>query len=298
MHPAGSLIFFTVLSGLGFGWMAFLGLGYGPETGGWEAFSRLFPAAALAAAGLSGSLLHLGNPRRAWRALSQWRSSWLSREGVFALAALGSFAIFAALWVFAGAKIAPLGALAAAFSALTVLATGMIYAQLKAVPRWRHWSTPALFLALSAAGGALLSGLFALSAGLLALSLAVQLVAWHEGDRAFSRTGSDLGTATGLGSRGRVRLLEGPHTGRSYLTEEMGFRVARRRSRALRRVAVVAGYAVPAALLLWAAQGGPGAVAAPALVLHLIGVAASRWLFYAEAEHVQSLYYGLGANRA
>src|SRR5262249_13630620 len=28
---------------------------------------------------------HLGKPLRAWRALSQWRSSWLSREGVAAL---------------------------------------------------------------------------------------------------------------------------------------------------------------------------------------------------------------------
>src|SRR6185437_11174293 len=28
---------------------------------------------------------HLGRPERAWRALSQWRSSWLSREGIASL---------------------------------------------------------------------------------------------------------------------------------------------------------------------------------------------------------------------
>jgi DMSO reductase anchor subunit len=29
-----------------------------------------------------------------------------------------------------------------------------------------------------------------------------------------------------------------------------------------------------------------------ALPVHLLGVAASRWLFFAEAEHVVALYYG------
>ncbi len=39
-------------------------------------------ALGLIAAGLLSSTGHLGRPERAWRAFSQWRSSWLSREGV------------------------------------------------------------------------------------------------------------------------------------------------------------------------------------------------------------------------
>jgi DMSO reductase anchor subunit len=31
---------------------------------------------------------------------------------------------------------------------------------------------------------------------------------------------------------------------------------------------------------------------APALLVHLAGMLALRWLFFAEAEHVQALYYG------
>ncbi len=42
-------------------------------------------ALVLIGGGLLSSTLHLGNPQRAWRALSQWRSSWLSREGVMAM---------------------------------------------------------------------------------------------------------------------------------------------------------------------------------------------------------------------
>ena len=37
--------------------------------------------------GLVSSTLHLSHPERAWRAFSQWRSSWLSREGVAAVGA-------------------------------------------------------------------------------------------------------------------------------------------------------------------------------------------------------------------
>jgi hypothetical protein len=40
----------------------------------------------LVSLGLLSSTFHLGHPERAWRAFSQWRSSWLSREGVAAVA--------------------------------------------------------------------------------------------------------------------------------------------------------------------------------------------------------------------
>src|SRR5687768_16431581 len=88
MHPAFSVIFFTTASGAGFGLLFWLGLlalagGLPPRA---AALTLLALGAALAAAGLLSSLGHLGQPRRAWRAFSQWRSSWLSREGVFALA--------------------------------------------------------------------------------------------------------------------------------------------------------------------------------------------------------------------
>jgi hypothetical protein len=43
-------------------------------------------AAYLVSLGLLSSTFHLGHPERAWRAFSQWRSSWLSREGVAAVA--------------------------------------------------------------------------------------------------------------------------------------------------------------------------------------------------------------------
>src|SRR4249919_987270 len=85
MHPALSVIFFTAISGCGYGLLFLLGLGLAANAqlfGRNEALLVLATGAVFAAAGLISSLFHLGQPQRAWRALSQWRSSWLSREGV------------------------------------------------------------------------------------------------------------------------------------------------------------------------------------------------------------------------
>src|SRR6056297_2261123 len=90
MHPAASIIFFTTASGAGYGLLALMGLfgaiGLLPADR-WLGFVGLAAALALITAGLLSSTFHLGHPERAWRALSQWKTSWLSREGVMAIIA-------------------------------------------------------------------------------------------------------------------------------------------------------------------------------------------------------------------
>ncbi len=83
-----SIIVFTTLSGLGYGLAAVLGLGLLDPASVATKAAYVAWRSALIAGGLLSSTLHLGNPQRAWRALSQWRSSWLSREGVLAFADL------------------------------------------------------------------------------------------------------------------------------------------------------------------------------------------------------------------
>ncbi|MEO1918515.1 MAG: DmsC/YnfH family molybdoenzyme membrane anchor subunit, partial [Paracoccaceae bacterium] len=135
MHPAISVIIFTALSGLGFGMMVFLGLGM-LDVSGWVAFIFVAIAYALAGGGLLSSLFHLGHPERFLKAFTQWRSSWLSREGVLSMAAMGVFGIYALLWIFMDNRIEWLGYIAAFLSVLTIFSTSMIYAQMKSVPRW------------------------------------------------------------------------------------------------------------------------------------------------------------------
>ena len=105
MHPALSIVFFTTASGAGFALLFLLGLaaplGLLPQSG-WFGFAALATAFILAAAGLVSSVFHLGRPERAWRAFSQWRSSWLSREGVMSVLTFVPAAVFGIGWVFFG----------------------------------------------------------------------------------------------------------------------------------------------------------------------------------------------------
>ncbi len=288
MHPAPSLILFTVLSGAGFGLLVWLGLGLRAPTG-FAAFILFGLGYGLAGAGLIAAAFHLGHPERALKAFTQWRSSWLSREAVLAAATLAVMAPHAASSVFAATPLPVFGWLGAVLALVTIFATAMIYAQIKAVPRWHHWSTPPVFLFAALAGGAALAGQAMLALWLM-LGLAVAMIVhWMAGDAQFASAGSTTGTATGLGKLGSVRLLEPPHSGQNYLLREMVHVVGRKHATKLRLIALGAGAVLPALLLLFPAGY---MVIALALIAHIFGMLAQRWLFFAEAEHVVGLYYG------
>lgn len=295
MHPAPSIIVFTTFSGLGFGLLAFLGLGLPPVTGR-VAFAFFAIAFGLAASGLVASAFHLGHPERALKAFSQWRSSWLSREAWFSVAALAAMGLYGGLAVFGGVRLFGFGVPGAALSLATVHATSMIYAQLRAVPRWHTGATPVLFLLHAVTGGALLAGQVAFAAPLLLALGAFQIWVWWSGDRRLARSGTTLGTATGLGGRGAVRAFEPPHTGTSYLLTEMVHVVGRRHALKLRVLGLGLMSALPWLILV--ALPFHHALAVAAILSHLAGALVCRWLFFAEAEHVVGLYYGRRAVQA
>ncbi|MEZ5886502.1 MAG: DmsC/YnfH family molybdoenzyme membrane anchor subunit [Paracoccaceae bacterium] len=285
MHPAPSVILFTTLSGAGFGFLFLLNLGLAGGTG-LGALMAYAVGGGLAVGGLLASTFHLGNPGRAWRAFSQWRTSWLSREAWFSTATLVLSAL-AALARMGGAGPGLLSLAGAALAAATVLATAMIYAQLRTVPRWNHWTTPLTYAAFALTGGAILSGR-GWPAGILCLALgAVMALSWRIGDRRFAEAGSTINAATGLS--GGVRPFEA-HTAASYVTREMIHQVGRKHARKLRLIALVLACPLPA-VLLFTLPGGL-VTTVPAFALHLAGTFVQRWLFFAEAEHVVGHYYG------
>ena len=288
MHPAKSVIIFTTLSGIGFGMLFFIGLGMiVPE--GLMAFIWFAIAYLFAVGGLIASTFHLKHPERALRAFTQWKTSWLSREGVLSVVALLVMAVYGAGLVFLGTRFTYLGYAGAILSVLTVFATSMIYAQLKTVPRWRDFSTPLMFLGYAGAGGSLMTGQVDYALALLALAGLLQLLNWMRGDGALGKSGSDIGTATGLGTAAQVRAFEPPHTGTNYLLKEMVYVVGRKHAGRLRILSLLMGIGLPILLLL--APFGH-MLAALAVISHIVGVFASRWLFFAQAEHVVGLYYG------
>lgn len=287
MHPAPSIIAFTTLSGLGFGLLMFLGLGL-PAPSGWAAFWHFGLGFAFSVAGLLASTLHLGRPERALKAFTQWRSSWLSREGVLAVAALLVMGLFALGRVFGLYDAHVLGWIGAALCAATVYATSMIYAQLRTVPRWNHWSTPVQFGLFALGGGSLLAGQVGIAIILVAAAVLFQVVNWQWGDTRFIERGHTAATATGLGSMGTVRAFEPPHTGTNYLLKEMVYVVGRRHAQKLRLI----GLTLAATPMLLVVLPHAPVLIGLLVLLHAAGVLVIRWLFFAEAEHVVGLYYG------
>ncbi len=305
MHPAPSIIFFTTASGLGYGLAAVLGLGVLDPASLSTGIAYLL-ALALISGGLLSSTLHLGNPQRAWRALSQWRSSWLSREGVMAILTFIPLAISAWATLFDHAYLPISGIVGTILCAITVYCTAMIYASLKSVQAWNTRLTPVCYLLLAAAGGAVLAAFFALSGGgpvrWLSLAAIVLIVAawvaklrWRERLLAMKPL-STPESATGLGSIGSVALLERPHVTENYLTREMGFRIARKHAAKLARIAFGLGGLVPVLLLIAVLFTGQGTSALLASALAIIafatGILVERWLFFAEARHAVMNYYG------
>lgn len=288
MHPAPSVIIFTSLSGLGFGLLFYLGLGLFDFSG---LVALVFYAMAflLAAGGLLVSCFHLGNPQRALKAFTQWRTSWLSREAIIALAALIISALHGLLKITFNLDYTWLGLLAAGLSLGAVYCTAMIYAQLKTVPRWNSRVTPVLFLLYSLSGGVLLAGQVQAAAALLALLTIIQQIDWIRGDRRFDKAGSTLASATGLGKLGALRQLEAPHSGSNYLLKEMVFHVGRKHSAILRLISSLCLGVIPCLILTLMSVGH--AIAVLAVLLHITGLFTARWLFFAQAEHVVGLYY-------
>lgn len=288
MHPAPSVIFFSVFSGLGFGLLVWLGIGL-PAVTGWVAFAFFAIAYLLAVGGLISSTFHLGHPERALKAFTQWRSSWLSREGWCAVIALVLMALYGAGLVFLDQRWTLLGLLGAAFSLGTVFTTSMIYAQLRTVPRWNMPLTPVNFLSLSLAGGALLAGQVTAALVLIVLAGAVQVITWILGDKRLAESSTDMASATQLGGIGKVRAFEPPHTGTNYLLREFVHVIGRKHAAKLRIISLGLMSVLPVVLLLLPFHH---MIAIVAVLAHVAGVLVARWLFFAQAEHVVGLYYG------
>jgi DMSO reductase anchor subunit len=104
---------------------------------------------------------------------------------------------------------------------------------------------------------------------------------------------STVASATGLGRRGKVRMLEPPNTEENYLLKEMGFRIARKHRLRLRLIARIAAFFTPLVATLVALLGTASLLASLVAVLSAaLGLIVERWLFFAEAKHTVMLYYG------
>jgi DMSO reductase anchor subunit len=312
MHPASSVILFTTSSGAGYGLLFLIALaaphGILPLDM-WFGVTSMCLALILITIGLLSSTFHLGHPERAWRAMSQWRSSWLSREGVAAIFTYIPATLYIGSWVFpeymGGSWTGLIAVLAWVGAIATVFCTGQIYASLPTIRQWNHALTTPVYLVFALASGALFLNVLIRCFGgveqwcdvLVILSLvaawALKGSYWRGIDTA--RELHTVETATGLGALGKVRLMDPPHSSENYLMREMGFKIARKHAQRLRRIAQMLGLLIPfvATGVMLQVDGGLGILlAVVALVSGMAGIALERWLFFAQAKHTVQLYYG------
>ncbi|MEZ5657043.1 MAG: DmsC/YnfH family molybdoenzyme membrane anchor subunit [Burkholderiaceae bacterium] len=295
MNPAWSVILFTVSSGAGLGlafWLAMSRLAHEAEPSrAW--WGSLLLAVVLLTIGLISSTGHLANPKNAWRAFSRFGTSWLSREGVFAVLFYPTVGIYA-LSLLSPDRLVQntLGVAVMVMALATLYCTGMIYGCLKTIPLWHGQRTALAYPVLGLFSGAvLLTALVPVAAapivrwialGFGVLSVIIKFM--H-----FQKAGSVSATAeSALRQKGgHPRMLDPGHSHATFLTREFGFEAEAGRIRLLRGVVWVLAFLVPG-LILWLAP----LQAWWAVIAMALGLFAERWLFFAEARHVVRLYHG------
>lgn len=323
MKPAFSVIFLTTLIGAGQGlFMALvagqfywvIGATSGLENGNFYAYGSLL-ALIFLIFGLIASFFHLAHPERAWRAASQWRTSWLSREVIALPAMMGTVVLYGGLhWLdwrpvlltFGNLKELDLTMAAGYLGVVAAIAlfvcTGMVYACMKFIQEWASPLTVLNYGLMGTASGFVLAAAYAALAGSLlmdfftvgALSLTILALTgrlaslWRNSSIKYLST---LQTAVGMHHRNLRQISRGFTAGAFNLTEFFhpgGPGLVR----LLKLVFLVAAFIMPIVLLsLVLATGGSATFLILVFILQYLGLLAERWVFFAEASHPQNLYY-------
>ena len=319
MHPAFSVIFLTTLIGAGQG--LFLALFSGQlysavnllpaQSSGFYVTGSII-ALVLMVGGLAASFLHLGRPERAWRAASQWRTSWLSREVIILPAVMGLVFIYGVLhlidwqpnWFHNAIPNQPaliVGAVTTLAVFALYIATGMIYASIKFLQEWASVLTVINYTLLGAASGftlatalaawqgAGLTGFYGTWAVILTLAgLITRAASLYRNARIKYK--STVQSAIGMRHSTVVQKAMGMMGG-SYNTREYFHGASAAWFKSIKYIFLVLVFPVPL-ILLWAGLSAASVqVLAAAFVVQYIGLLFERWFFFAQANHPQNLYY-------
>lgn len=324
MHPAFSVIFLTTLIGLGQG--LFLAIYTAqvysvveliPMTQGDD---RIFYgvgsliALGLLGLGLVASFFHLGHPERAWRAVSQWRTSWLSREVIALPLFMGSVFLYGLLhfmgWNPVLMRLGELivvdltllmGAIATLMAFTLFLCTAMIYASIRFLQEWASPLTVLNFTLLGGASGFTLATLFTYYAApelvnfiggwaivltlLALLTRAASLVR-----NRLLRPKSTPQTAIGV-RHSTIRQTAQGAMGGSFNTREYFHGKSNGWVKLVKWTFILFTFPLPLILLALAISGPFESLLMAAIGVQYLGLIAERWYFFAEANHPQNIYY-------
>lgn len=302
MYAAPSVIIFTLCSGAGLGllivFLALRILGIIHTLPLVEQYVIVGLGMLLTTIGLIASTTHLANPKNAWRAFFRFRSSWLSREGVFAVLLYPCILVYILTLENAGFTVVLIALLSLICAFATVFCTGMIYASLRSIPFWNSPLVTLNFLLLACTSGSLILtvALYLLNqpvylCALLTLFLLI-ISALCKGLYYFwigSPQGPTLNTAMGI-TRAQIKLLDPGQSHGSFLNKEFNNSISAAKIRLYRNFVYGSGFVLPILIMVLAIQSGIIGISVLALVFFSLGMIAERWLFFVEAKHVVTLF--------
>jgi len=307
MRPQFSIIFFTTLAGMAQGLLFFIALLNieAPVLSAPFLLMLALPVSfILLTLGLVASFFHLGHPERAWRAAMMWRTSWLSRE-VIALPAVMLMTAMTFFFVATGIVPAWIWAILLISILALWICTAKIYQCIRFIQEWSHPSTLSNFILLGLTSGGLLlefllmlwndpgapfgvSLISALNFILLFIALNLKLWIWRRNQKLKPK--SNLASATGIKGN-NIRQTSMGFMGGSFNTREFFHHQTDRVISNIRKIILLMAYIGPMILLAFSMNSPNITQIAIALLMHYIGLLAERWMFFAEANHPQNLYY-------
>ena len=321
MHPAFSVIFLTTLIGVGQG--LFLAMftveSYSAfdllpsQSSGYYAGGSVI-ALGFMGLGLVASFFHLGRPERAFRTITQWRTSWLSREVIVLPAFMGVLFLYAAAhligfnpvlgWLPGDVPVnltAVLGSLGTVLAFTLFLCTGMIYACLRFLREWHSPLTVINYILLGGASGFTAATAYTAFASpwlvpfMASWAVILTVLALFTRSASLIRNArlkpkSTLQSAIGVKHPKIVQTTQGAMGG-SFNTREFFHGKTAAFLRSLKWFFLVAVFVLPIVILGAGMSGGTVAMLATAFMIQYVGLMAERWFFFAQANHPQNLYY-------
>jgi len=319
MHPPFSMVFATTLFGIGQGLflalmtvqtyagMHILQVENSAEFYGWGAVWSLV----ILGAGLFSSVFHLGHPERAWRAASQWRTSWLSREVIALPVLMGLVFVYGAINLMGwdtvltaeGSSVEVtlsfvIGWVAVLVNFALFIATGMIYAAIRFIQEWRCSMTPINYILLGSASGFLAATAFAtqmapgqvtllLDLTIILLTLAILGKLAHLWRNTRIKYKSNLQTAIGV-RHTKIQQKAMGFMGGSFNTREFFSHKTPEFKRVVLIAFLVVAFVIPMVMIVSSSSFG---VLLAAVIIQYVGLVMERWYFFASANHPQNLYY-------
>ncbi|CAM3615978.1 dimethyl sulfoxide reductase anchor subunit family protein [Polynucleobacter brandtiae] len=307
MRPQFSIIIFTTLAGMAQGLLFFLALfslNAEPISSSFLTNLALPIGLGLLILGLVASIFHLGRPERAWRSATMWRTSWLSRE-VIVLPALMVITCLAYFYAYLNQVPQWLWIALLISTVILWICTAKIYQCIRFIQEWSHPSTMSNFILLGMSSGFILlelllalwgepmngisnSSLSILAFILLFISLNLKLWIWRRNKGL--KPVSTLASATGIKGN-PIRQTSMGLMGGSFNTREFFHHQTDRVISNIRKVILLCAYVLPMILIASTISNPNTSLIALSLFINVIGLLAERWMFFAEANHPQNLYY-------